>query len=93
MKQKHPAYDIASPNLEPCKSGRKWMSHMQKCDICQVPLDKEERFADAVYKPTGQWALMCPKCFQRFGLGIGDGIGQVYDSKTKAKLAHPEDNI
>jgi len=68
---------------------KKWLGNQTHCDICEVSFKDVEWFADArLY--TGQWALMCPDCYEIYamyrGRGFGVGKGQKYDSKTKIKL-------
>lgn len=60
-----------------------WPAH---CDLCNAELANKEFFVDGATSFRGQWALMCPVCFEAFGRGLGPGRGQKYDSKTLEKL-------
>ena len=63
----------------------KWLSPADECDLCGLPLEDYDHFVDG--KTTmGPWALMCPLCHASYGKGIGTGLGQKYDSKTKEKI-------
>ena len=54
----------------------KWLGILPKtCDLCQGSLKKE--FIDGKTK-MGPWAIMCSKCFQTSGVGLGLGHGQRY---------------
>ena len=56
-----------------------------KCDICHGPLRKLAVFYDG--KTTmGPWAWMCNGCFPRYGVGLGTGKGQEYNSATLEKI-------
>ena len=60
-----------------------WTGSESKCDVCAQPFKKY--FIDGVHE-CGKWLLMCEICFVSQGLGLGLGIGQVYDTKTRQKL-------
>ena len=34
----------------------------------------------------GPWAFMCPKCFRKYGIGLGTGRGQAFFTKTGNKI-------
>lgn len=57
-----------------------------KCDICKRPLNEKPFFFDGA-TGGGPWALMCPSCHAFYGVGLGTGRGQKYDSKTREKVA------
>jgi len=61
----------------------KWLSEHELCDICDGPLKPHivEFFVDGK-TIAGPWALMCPTCFEKCGMGIGPGLGQKYDPTT-----------
>lgn len=62
----------------------KWLSPVDKCDVCDKKI-KSETFIDG--KTTlGPWALMCEDCFDKVGIGLGTGFGQIYDTETKEKI-------
>ena len=66
----------------------KWLSKADNCDICKEPLDwalNKQWFVDGATQ-MGPWALMCPRCFEMYGVGLGTGRGQKYDYKTKEKI-------
>lgn len=64
----------------------KWVGDLPWCDICTTwrkPIDPERR---AIYdgKTTkGPWAYMCQECFDKFGVGLGLGVGQRLVKKTQ----------
>ena len=60
-----------------------WLGKERHCDICGTEFS--DHFYDAA-TVMGPWALMCSRCFQKFGKGVGLGLGQVYDNKTKEKI-------
>ena len=60
----------------------KWLSNFDKCDICGTSIKGTvEWFVDGRMK-AGSWALMCPRCFENNGVGLGIGFGQKYDGTT-----------
>jgi hypothetical protein len=60
----------------------KWVSNFDKCDICGTSIKGTvEWFVDGRMK-GGSWALMCPRCFESHGVGLGIGFGQKYDGTT-----------
>ena len=65
---------------------KKWLSPVNLCDYCSTKLVDQPYFVDGRTN-TGPWALMCPKCFDVYGTGLGLGKGQKYDSKTKEQIA------
>ena len=55
---------------------KRWMgTEPSKCDICVK--ENLEEFYDARTK-MGQWGILCKKCFNAFGIGLGLGKGQHY---------------
>lgn len=67
----------------------RWFGETE-CDFCEKlrqdpDLKKHEWFVDGKTK-FGPWALMCPKHFKQYGVGLGTGKGQKYDSKTLEKI-------
>jgi len=42
----------------------------KKCDFCGQTAQYDGRIR------FGPWAYMCPKCFERHGIGLGLGVGQ-----------------
>ena len=62
---------------------KKWLGIVTNCDICHTPFT--DVFIDG-RTITGPWALMCPSCHEKHGVGIGAGIGQKYDAITKEKM-------
>jgi len=60
------------------------------CDFCKTDATRVgEVFYDGKTS-LGPWALMCKNCFRRYGIGLGLGKGQMYDSKTKEKIITTE---
>ena len=61
----------------------------EACDLCGTPFENQEYLIDGevINSPQipvgngttmGQWAYMCPGCFQSRGVGIKWGRGQLY---------------
>jgi len=65
----------------------KWLSKTE-CDFCGKDCKHEVWFADA-RTHNGQWALMCPACWQLQAVShsFGVGIGQKYNAETLEKIA------
>jgi len=65
-------------------SKKRWMgTPPEKCDLCEKKL--EEVFVDGKTK-QGPWGILCSKCHAKYGCGLGEGLGQKYNLKTKEKL-------
>lgn len=65
----------------------KWMGPMpEKCDLCSLKLKSQKYWVDGRTR-MGPWANMCPRCFEQYGIGVGQGSGQKYDTKTGKKMA------
>lgn len=65
---------------------RKWTGTWPiDCQFCGTDLTLQEYFVDGKTL-AGAWALMCPICWSVYGIGVGLGKGQKYDSKTLEKL-------
>lgn len=67
---------------------KKWFGTWPaNCDICKTDLSTPPIlwFIDGRTK-QGPWALMCSQCHYSYGVGLGTGRGQKYDSKTLVKL-------
>jgi hypothetical protein len=63
-----------------------WLSNPpKKCDICDTRLKDVTMFVDG-QTVFSRWAIMCPKCFDEVGLGLGPALGQLYSTKTLKKL-------
>ena len=45
------------------------------CDICQTVIT--DRFVDGRTK-SGPWANMCLPCYEKHGVGLGTGSGQLF---------------
>lgn len=64
---------------------RKWMGTWPAhCDICKKPLDLDDHFFDARTK-QGPWGLLCERCFDLYGVSLGPGFGQMYNTETLEK--------
>ena len=72
--QKDPQFNFDSP---------------EACDLCGTPFSTQEYLIDGEVNDTpqipvengmgiGQWAYMCPECFQARGIAIRWGRGQLY---------------
>ena len=60
---------------------KKWLSAIpNNCEICDHPFGKY--FIDGA-TIMGPWALMCEKCHEKIGSGLGIGKGQKYNTQTK----------
>jgi hypothetical protein len=57
-----------------------------ECQVCNGSLFAYDTFYDGSTRPAGQWAWMCRACWQGYGRGVGLGVGQEYDSKTREKI-------
>jgi hypothetical protein len=57
------------------------------CDFCNADLktDSKDFFVDGK-TILGPWGLMCSKHFAQYGIGLGTGKGQKYNSKTLEKI-------
>lgn len=70
----------------------KWSSDTT-CDFCKKDATQ---VGDIFYDGKtilGPWALMCKNCFRKYGVGLGLGRGQMYDSRTKEKIITTEKPI
>ncbi len=47
----------------------------ENCDVCGFAVGSE--FVDGKTL-QGSWANMCVSCFQKMGVGLGEGLGQWY---------------
>ena len=57
----------------------KWISPLPtNCDICQQQIGNE--FIDGKTK-QGPWGFMCPQCYEKHGVGLGTGYGQLYQKQ------------
>jgi hypothetical protein len=52
----------------------------EKCDLCGTALEKKEFFVDGQTQ-SGTWANMCKGCYEKHGMGIGWGTGQLYRNR------------
>jgi hypothetical protein len=70
----------ASVNLKT----KKWVGKTpEKCDLCGKPVG--ETFIDGKTH-KGFWANMCFGCHTLHGIGIGEGIGKMYNTLTGVLL-------
>jgi hypothetical protein len=66
---------------------KKWLSPYNSCDICNNPIrNKVPWFVDGKTIFKGMWGLLCPTCFEKYGCGLGCGLGQKYDGKSAILL-------
>ena len=56
------------------------------CQVCHKRTEDDPYFYDAKTILQGRWATLCQTCFDNIGIGLGTGLGQKYDSKTKEKV-------
>jgi hypothetical protein len=65
------------------KQNKYWQGEIDNCDICKEPIGST--FVDGA-TILGPWANMCfPKCFGKYGRGIGQGVGQKYQKDSEGK--------
>ena len=62
---------------------RKWTGSAPVCEFCGE-WTANQPFVDGKTK-AGPWAVMCERCFDDYGVGVGPGAGQRYASDTKEK--------
>ena len=80
---------MCSSDLVEVKTTTKWLGKTECCNICKDGLDRfinKMWFVDGRIKGRTQWALMCPECFEHYGVGLGVGKGQKYDFNTLEKI-------
>jgi len=58
-------------------------SSPERCQLCGCSLLEEKIFYDAK-SLVGPWAIMCLNCFNDKGLGVGTGLGQVYEREKES---------
>ena len=67
---------------------KKWLGQTTHCDICGEslhPFENKHWYVDGKTS-MGPWALMCARCFEVYGIGLGIGEGQKYDADTNEKI-------
>lgn len=60
----------------------KWIGDTPVCDLCHSWEPAQPWFVDGRTK-MGPWAVMCPCCFFKFGVGLGPAEGQAYHMQSK----------
>jgi hypothetical protein len=64
----------------------RWMgSKHPKCDFCKDELEGLPFFVDGITKYGGRWGVMCPEDFEKWGVGLGIGLGQKYSGTPPFK--------
>ena len=63
----------------------KWLSPVEKCDICRKPFESGDTFIDGKTH-QGPWGILCSPCHETHGIGLGTGKGQRYDFDTREKI-------
>jgi len=59
---------------------RFWIGEIsESCNLCGEVIVKE--FVDGRIKQELAWAYMCLACHAKHGVGIGTGLGQVYQKQ------------
>ena len=59
---------------------KKWFgSKPTTCNLCGESI--ADTFIDGSVKRVGSWAIMCPECHKKYGVGLGTGLGQLYHLK------------
>jgi hypothetical protein len=59
-----------------------------KCDLCEADLLDGGLYVDGAIK-GGSWANACMSCFDKHGMGIGWGVGQLYKRKGSFASGDP----
>lgn len=77
----HPSLDKALrlPNIplrQPVQNVMIEVEDATECQLCDRSITAE--FVDGVVKGASAWAMMCPCCHVKEGIGIGNGRGQRY---------------
>lgn len=62
---------------------RYWTGDIDNCNICKLPITTH--FIDGRLTGYTTWAIMCPKCFEDYGAGLGTGRGQLYKKQPDGK--------
>ena len=71
--------------LKILKENPGWASELPThCDLCQKKLTGKG-FVDGKTR-MGPRGIMCYRCFEGYGIGLGTGKGQLYDIKTGVKI-------
>lgn len=55
----------------------------ERCDCCGKKITRS--FVDGMVK-MGPWAIMCLPCHETEGVGIGPGMGQMYQGDPDGKF-------
>lgn len=55
-----------------------------QCDVCGLSFASAGYMVDGARR-TGEWACMCALCFKRDGLGIQNGLGQMYRKQADGR--------
>ncbi|QGJ92876.1 hypothetical protein PBI_BEAGLE_119 [Arthrobacter phage Beagle] len=66
-----------------------YVATLPKCDLCR----ELGRTTDAHYDgktKLGPWASMCDEHFEKFGIGLGTGVGQKYVVGEAPKVTEEE---
>jgi len=80
---------LIAKDLDPATVGvrmavKRWMGRVPaKCDMCEKPIG--DAWVDGKTR-MGPWANMCLPCHAKYGVGLGEGRGQMYDAKTLIKI-------
>jgi hypothetical protein len=67
---------------------KKWVgSKPDTCDICKKKIENYfiDGRIDLGVRGSG-WALVCMKCWKKFGVRLGTGWGQKYSMETMEKV-------
>lgn len=54
---------------------KSWLG-TRTCNICNCSVRRV--LIDGRLKLRSSWAVMCPRCYRKYGAGYGIGLGQVY---------------
>ena len=61
---------------------KKWMgTPPTECDTCGRKIDQV--FIDGRVRVGGMWAILCPACHEKLGVGLGQGKGQKYEYRVR----------
>ncbi|EGQ9318293.1 HNH endonuclease [Vibrio parahaemolyticus] len=56
----------------------KYVNPPDCCDVCRASLENQTYFVDGAIKSSSAWAFLCEYCFEKDGVGIGWGLGQLF---------------
>ena len=64
------------------KIWRIWVGSLT-CDFCKKICKDSLIDGKTIHGP---WAVMCPSCFEKYGIGLGLGKGQLYEKNKDGEF-------